>query len=325
MAENTAMYVSHGELLKFASERVNLPADDATIYRDQVNGLRARMESFIAEHPDFGLVKMLLSGSLAKGLALRTINDADLAVYVKAKDAPADEGALLDWLAERLRKAYPNIKPEQVTVGDHVAKISFRGTGLDVEVLPVHYDGLADDRGYIFARDTGRRVLTSIPLHLRFVRRRKQTAPTDYAQVIRFVKWWVRQRKSEDSSFRFKSFMVEMVCAHLRDRGVEFSDYPDALESIFTYIVKSSLRTRISFSDYYTTDKLPAPTGAAIEIFDPVNESNNVAVGYTETDRTRIVTAAEASLDALAEARYATTKTRATECWQRVFGPSFQG
>ena len=41
--------------------------------------------------------------SLAKGTALKTINDIDVALYVKASEAPQNEIDLLIWLAERLR------------------------------------------------------------------------------------------------------------------------------------------------------------------------------------------------------------------------------
>jgi hypothetical protein len=47
------------------------------------------------EVPDYGFVKSLHSGSLAKGTALKTLNDMDVAVYVKKSEAPADENALL--------------------------------------------------------------------------------------------------------------------------------------------------------------------------------------------------------------------------------------
>jgi len=92
-----------------------------------------------------------------------------------------------------------------------------------------------------------------------------------------------------------------------------------------TYIVKSRLKTRISFADYYPASKLPGPTGKAIEIFDPVNETNNVAAIYDDSHRQKIVSAAQDALEAIAEARFATTRGRAIECWQEVLGPSFRG
>ena len=62
-------HVDHAEIVRFAEERVNLPKDKADEYRAQARRLRERLEGYLAEHPDFTLKKMLLSGSLAKGTA----------------------------------------------------------------------------------------------------------------------------------------------------------------------------------------------------------------------------------------------------------------
>ena len=92
---------------------MNLPKDKADEYRAQARRLRERLEGYLAEHPDFTLKKMLLSGSLAKGTALRSLNDIDVACYISGADAPSDVAALLDYLAERLRKAFPNFSPDR--------------------------------------------------------------------------------------------------------------------------------------------------------------------------------------------------------------------
>src|SRR6266853_5254308 len=106
------LHVDHAELVRFAQDRVNLPQDKANEYRAQVKRLRDRLESYLADHPDFTLKKMLLSGSLAKGTALRTLNDIDVACYISGADAPGDVPKLLNYLAERLRKAFPNFSPD---------------------------------------------------------------------------------------------------------------------------------------------------------------------------------------------------------------------
>ena len=79
---------------------------------------------------------MLLAGSLAKGTALRSLNDIDVACYISGADAPHDVIALLTYLAERLRKAYPNFSPDQVQPQTYSVTVSFRGSGLDVDVVP---------------------------------------------------------------------------------------------------------------------------------------------------------------------------------------------
>lgn len=59
--------------------------------------------------------------------------------------------------------------------------------------------------------------------------------------------------KRERENFRFKSFMAELILAHLSDQGHDFSDYPEALQHFFTYLAKSKIRTQILFTDYYNS------------------------------------------------------------------------
>ncbi len=151
----------------------------------------------------------MLSGSLAKGTALKTLNDIDVAFYVKVEKTPKAEPDLLEWLAQRIRGAYPQMKHDQIKPNKHSVCIKYAVSGLSVDVVPVQYKGDPDDRGYLFAFDGGEPVLTSIPLHLTF-------------------------------TFRLKSFMTGLIISHLADTGVSMADYPIALEKVFGYIVKST-------------------------------------------------------------------------------------
>lgn len=309
--------------MTFADEKVNLKQEDVAAFREQVDLLREKLEIYINEHPDYNLVKTLHAGSVAKGTALKTINDMDIAVYIRPSDETSDERRLQTWLIERLREAYPNLEPSQFVLQQHCVTITFRGSGLDVDVVPVIYEDEREDRGYLITKDTGERILTSIPLHLAFIRKRKEEHPKHYRQVVRLVKWWVQQRKADDDSFRFKSFMVELLCSHLADNDlIELSNYPLALEQFFAYIVRSELRERIAFTDNYPASKLPT-SDALIQIFDPVNPENNIAHKYLDLERQKIVEAAYDALDALTEAHHATTKVRALAKWRSVLGPSF--
>jgi len=320
-----ASAVTHADIADFAAESINLSREDAEEYREQVRRLREKLDTYASDHPDYGLIKTLLSGSLAKGTSLKTLNDIDVAFYVKAEKSPSAEPELLNWLAERVREAYPQMKPDQIKPNNHSVCIKYAVSGLSVDIVPVQYKGDPDDRGYLFASDGGKPVLTSVPLHLAFIRKRKAQQKNHFAQVIRLVKWWVRTQKIKDEGFKLKSFMTEMIVTHLADSGVSMADYTVALETVFSYMVKSRLKTRIYFTDYYPASKLPAPTGKAIEVFDPVNETNNVAAIYDDSHRQKIVSAAQDALEAISEARYATTRGRAIERWQEVLGPSFRG
>lgn len=315
-------HVDHREIVLFAQSRVNLPRKEATTYRDQARRLRERLESYLSDNPDFTLRKMLLSGSLAKGTALRSLNDIDVACYISGADAPSDVAELIDYLATRLRTAFPNFSWDQVQPQTYSVKVSFRGTGLDVDVVPILYEDDPDWFGNLVSQDDGTFLKTNIPFHLEFAKSRKEAQPQDFAQVVRLVKFWVRNLKQENSAFRFKSFMVEMILAYLCDQGLSFSDYPEALQHFFTYVARSDLRERIVFTDYYRANRV-GDFAEPVQIIDPVNEQNNVARLYSGSQADSIVEAALDAGDAIDAALAAPTKQETVRYWRKVFGQSF--
>lgn len=318
--------ITHSTITNYAVDRVNLPSADAQRYRKQVRNLREQLEKKIAADPDYGLVKMLHSGSVRKGTALMTTSDMDVAVYVKAAAAPTgDDRSLIQWMEARLKEAFPTLDDDQFEPQDHCVTLTFRGSGLAVDCVPVIYEGEPDNLGDLINKNTGDRLRTSVSQHIEFIKTRKDKHPDDFAQVVRLAKWWVKEMKRKrGDSFRFKSFMVELILARLSDTGQKFDDYIAALEAFFDYILDSELKERIAFTDFYPATALPASNGAVIEIFDPVNAENNVAQRYTETHRQLIIDAAEEAADAIAEAHYSDTKGRAVTLWQTVLGSTFK-
>ena len=323
---STAPIVNHAVLRSFAEDRVNLPKSEVDKHRDQVQRLRDHLQRVIDGHDHYKLIKTLHSGSVAKGTALKTISDMDVAAYLDAQQVPAgDEHKLLAELATILRSAYGATKaPGDFEEQAHSVKVHFHGSGLDIDVAPVVYAGLPDDRGDLITKN-GDRVETSVRLHLEFIRSRKQRYGKDYAQLIRFLKYWVReQKRSRGEDFRCKSFLLELTVAHLADGGVSLSDYPTAIESALAWMVRTEFAEQEWFDDYYDKSDLP-DNNEAIRVYDPVNPSNNVCKTYSAVNRDLLVEAATDALDAVTAARYGTTKGYAVECWQRVFGPTFRG
>lgn len=315
--------VTQADIAAFGETRVNLPAERAKAYRDQVNVLRSHLERYIAAHQDFGLAKMILSGSLAKGTSLRTLNDIDVGMYVKGDSAPSDLAELLRWLETKIRTTYHQISPQNIRVDGPCVVISYAVTGIDIEVSPIYYMGDPQWRGYLWDHSTGEKILTSIPLHLDFIRKRKERQPVHFAQAIRFLKWWAKQREKDTPGFRFRSFLVELVMAKLADGGVSFANYHLAVEQFFQYIQRTGLRERIAFTDYYAPAKLPGRQGDGVEIIDPVNPANNVAGDITSHELNLLVALSSQALDDLSYASTCQTKGAAVECWQSVMGNSF--
>ena len=315
-------HVNHSDIVEFAKEKVNLPKDKADEYREQVTRLTDKLERYIEEHDDFTLKRMMLSGSLAKGTSLRTLNDIDVACYISGADAPKDIAKLLDYLAERLRKAFPNFSPDQVKPQTYSVTVSFRGSGLDVDIVPILYSGDKDWCGNLVSQDDGSFLETCIPRHIEFIKKRKAKQTTHFVQVVRLAKFWAKFMKSEKEGFRFKSFMIELIMAKLCDDGVDFSDYPEALQHFFTYLAKSDMRELIAFPDYYPLSSV-GKFAEPIRIIDPVNANNNAARLYTSGNADAIVDAAIDAGDAIDAALAATTKEKTVYYWQKIFGPSF--
>ncbi|MFJ9680977.1 CBASS oligonucleotide cyclase [Streptomyces sp. NPDC101194] len=326
-------YIDHKVLKGFAQSKVNVPAEEAKERRRQVNHLRERLENYIAAHPDFDLVKLRASGSTAKHTAIRrrsgTGSDADVAAYLRTTDTDIDVSTMLTWLRDRCIEVYGATKDEDdFKPSDHAVGITMRSSGLKIDVVPVLYTGEPDDRGYLVTAE-GTKVLTSVTLHLQFIQTRKEKAGDGYRELIRLLKAWIRESKEVDPELRCKSFLLELLVAHLWDVGwngelLQVDEYPAAIEQVLSYIVRTGLKTPIIFTDYYKAEAVNA-TADPIQVWDPVNPQNNVARGYTEQDRQRLVNHARITLETISMAAYAATKGEALDAWRELFGPTFPG
>lgn len=331
-------HVTHDVLAQHAANKVNVPTDDAARRRNQVNHLRSRLETYIAAHPDYDLVKLRASGSTAKHTAIRRSrgegSDADVAAYVKAASVggvQAEESGLLQWLLDRCVEVYGETKDaEDFKISDHAVGITMRGSGLKIDVAPVLYEGASDDRGHLVTRQ-GDRVLTSVTQHLTFINTRKKAAGPGYAELIRLLKAWIRYSKQQDETdtLRCKSFLLELIVAHLWDHGwngepLQVNDYPRAFEQVLSYIARSGLASTIVFTDFYAATEVKGTT-EPIQVWDPVNPSNNVARSYTVSDRDRLVQHATEALEQVSWAAMSPTKGDANDAWRTLLGPTFQG
>lgn len=331
-----ANHVNHTVLAAYATSKVNVPSDEASKRRSQVNHLRSRLEAHIAEHPDYDLVKLRAAGSTAKHTAIKRRksegSDADVAAYVRASSVggiEADERGLLDWLRDRCIEVYGKTKDaEDFVVSDHAVGITMRGSGLKIDVAPVLYEGAADDCGYLVTRQ-GDRVLTSVTLHLRFLRSRRDAAGANFRELIRLLKAWIREAKRQDDQLRCKSFLIELIVAHLWDTGwhrepLAVNDYPRAFEQVLSFIAHTEMRQPIVFTDFYKVGDVPE-SWDAIQAWDPVNPENNVARSYNDGHRQRLVKLATSALEDVAWATQAPTKGDANDAWRNIFGPGFEG
>ena len=315
-------HVGHKDLVSFAEKKVNLGRNEARKYREQVGRLREKLRAHIKENPNFALRKMMLSGSLAKGTALRSINDIDVALYVSAADAPQKIDELLQWISSELAGSYSGISSDQIRIQEFSVRISFSGTGLDVDIVPIIYEDDPDWYGYLISQLNGKRLWTCIPRHIEFIQRRKSQNPKHFAQVVRLLKYWARLRKSEVSGFKLKSFLIELILAHLVEKGVTLNSYADAMNSWFNFVVSDELIEIIAFQDYFPRSSVDVP-GSRVKVIDPVNPKNNVAKQYDHTSVEVLINECMSAADSIEFALRAISKEETIDAWKRVFGPSF--
>ncbi|WP_423908915.1 CBASS oligonucleotide cyclase [Candidatus Spongiihabitans sp.] len=283
------------------------------------------MDKKLNEDSNFKLRRMLLSGSLAKRTALKNLNDIDVALYILQPNPPDDMPKFLDDLVNMLKTLYSNMEPSQIQKQEHSIRISYRGTGLDVDLVPIAYDDNGEWNGYLYSSRSGEWVKTNIKKHLEFIGKRKKKHDAHYVQVIRLLKYWIKETKKNDESFRFKSFLVELIVAHLADNGkICLDDYVEALADFFNFIVRGKLDEIIVFPDYYPRSSV-SRCSDQIRVFDPVNPGNNVASNYTFHNKKSIADAAADAADAVDSALRAPTKGEAVRYWRKVFGSSFGG
>ena len=118
--------------------------------------------------------------------------------------------------------------------------------------------------------------------------------------------------------------MIEMILSHLCDAGMDFSDYPEALQHFFTYVARRRLAEEDSVSPTTMALVRSGRFREPVQIIDPVNVENNVAKLYSDVQADAIVDAALEAGDAIDAALAAPTKGETVRYWRKVLGSSFQ-
>ncbi|MGH9895312.1 MAG: CBASS oligonucleotide cyclase, partial [bacterium] len=243
--------ITDGDITVFLDDQVNLKREAVAAYREQVHHLREQLAVHVAEHPDFVLVKMLHFGSLAKGTAISTLHEMDVAVYLKPDGLDRNDlNSLLSTVRDLLIQAYPQMEPSQFVIDPPAVTILYRSSGLAVDVVPVIPNGKPDDRGDL-PLAYPRWIETSIPLHLEFIRKRSERHAR-FRELIRLTKWW-----RDEHELPLHSFLIELIWAHLVDGGVLPDDLQEALLTFFSYVARTKLAERIVFTDNYRPSEVP--------------------------------------------------------------------
>ena len=308
------MELTNQEILNFVG-RIKLPPEKKDACISQVNALKAKVEKAIGGMPSAKVVKVIQAGSFRKGTALKPWGDnpldVDMVFFVKVDDrAKFDAEELRREIISVLRAAYPGKQYGDFSNGKKTVGIVFRGSGLEVDIVPF----IPDRENSKYGRQPRKKLhsgefRTSVEKQLEFIHDVKSRWGS-FAPAVRMVKWW-RNRKG----LELPSFAAELLFAHLfgigrigAGTGIE-----RALVDFFEF-VSANPDMRIGFRG--AIGDLP---GGAPIVADPTNNANNVLGNTAPDEWAEVVDAANFAFERIHHAAVVDGKIRTIEIWREVF------
>ena len=311
------MPLTNTQLRCYDSNVLRLPADKRKEYHGQVDHLIAELSRSVRDKTEIKISRVMKAGSFAKFTILRKTSvdpvDVDVVFYISGRSIDRETlESLNDLIYDLLLKIYPNKAVEDFEIQRKAATVSFVGSGLSVDIVPVIEDESRDGYGWQFDLQDGSSMQTCAPCQIKFVRDRKDR-DQDFRTLVRLVKKWRNQAELKP----LKSFAIELVMAYLLDREGAAGSIEQRFRRFLLYIAQSELKERIEFPE--NTEPFGVFSDPVV-ILDPVCSTNNVAARITETERQQIAAAAR---EAWETANFASAENE-NEVWKEIFGPRFK-
>jgi tRNA nucleotidyltransferase (CCA-adding enzyme) len=311
------MALSNTELRYYDGNVLRLPADKRKEYHEQVDRLISELSKSIRNKTEIKITKVVKAGSFAKYTILRKTAvdpvDVDVVFYIADEDIDrVTLESLNDTIFDLLTKQYPSKSVEDFQIQRKAATVTFVGSGLSVDIVPVIEDPDREGYGWQYDLETGSRVETCAPGQIKFVRDRKNS-DGDFRTLVRMAKKW----RNHNGITKLKSFTIELIMAHVLDTQGSDGSIDQRFRNFLLYIAQSGLQDEISFPE----NSLPLGTfNDPVVILDPVSSQNNVASRLSDQERRDIV---EAANDAWETASLASAEND-NEVWKEIFGPRFK-
>jgi hypothetical protein len=297
---------------------LRLPADKRTEYHEQVDRLIAELSLRVKDKTEIKITKVVKAGSFAKFTILKKTNlnpvDVDVVFYISGRNIKHETlQGLNDLIYDLVVKVYPNKAVEDFEIQRKALTVSFIGSALSVDVVPVVEDTFRPGYGWQFDReDPTFRLETCAPCQIQFVRDRKGK-DKDFRTLVRLAKRWRNYAELKP----LKSFTIELIMAYLLDRNGSSGSIEQKFRSFLLFIAQSGLKEKISFPE--NSKPLGSFTDPVV-IIDPVYSQNNVAARITEVERQEIV---KMATEAWESANFASVEDDLS-VWKEVFGPGFK-
>jgi hypothetical protein len=311
------MALSNTQLRYYDSNVLRLPADKRKEYHAQVDRLITELCKSVRDKTEIKITKVVKAGSFAKYTILRKTADdrvdVDVVFYISGRNADQETlNSLNDTIYDLLTKIYPTKSVEDFEIQRKAATVTFVGTGLSVDIVPVIEDPNQANYGWQYDIHDGSKIQTCAPCQIKFVRDRKDQ-DKDFRTLVRMAKRWRTHAELKP----LKSFTIELIMANMLDSQGADGTIEQRFRNFLLYLAQSELKDEIRFPENV------APFGTfsdPVIILDPVYSQNNVASRISEAERKEIVAAAG---DAWEAANFASAEND-NNVWKEIFGPRFK-
>lgn len=309
------MPLTNTQIKYYDSNVLRLPKEKRETYNAQVDRLIAALKDSLKKQDKITIKRVVKAGSLAKHTILRpnaqNPADVDVVFYISGQKVDEETFATLSQkIYDALVNLYPNKSVEDFEIQRKAAKVTFVGTGLEVDIVPVIENPNKDGYGWQFDRIDGSKTETCAPCQVNFVKVRKDEDP-DFRTLVRLAKRWRTWKEVP-----LKSFHIELIMAHVLEVNGKAGSLEKRFRDFLLYIVQSGLKEVIKFPENGWVPQFQD----TVVIIDPVSDTNNVASRITEDERKEIVQLTEESWET---AHFASIEDD-FEVWKELFGKGFK-
>ena len=298
-------------------DRIKLSQEKKSSYANQIDNLKDNVIKAMNGMENAKVTKVKRAGSWKKGTALAPRGDytldIDMVFYLNLEeDMSFDAEELREEIIDVLCKAYPNKEESDFTGGQKTIGIVFRGSGLEVDIVP-----FIPEKGNTTYGRQPRKTLnsgefkTSVDKQLDFISGIK-SRHYNFSSIVRILKSWRNYQELELSSFS-----IELVVAYLLiEKKMSSSSINQAIVTFFEFLGNGNP------IEVYFSGAIGPRTGSAPWIADPTNNENNT-VRLSGREWSEVVETAEKGFETISYARTVRESGRTLDLWKEIFGPSF--
>lgn len=310
------MYLTNQQLQNFVGHITLLPSRKAN-YNNQIDSLKDEVIRAINGMDNTKVTKVRRAGSWKKGTVLKPRDgvalDIDLVFFVDVdKETSFDAEELRNEIIKALCIAYPNKRHEDFENGRKTVGIVFRGSGLEIDIVPF----IPDCGNSSYGRQPRKKLnsgdfRTSVDKQLDFISSVKNKNAY-FTHVVRILKHWRNYKEIE-----LPSFAIELLVAHLINVGKIKKDLEQAIIIFFDFLAHEP-KMIIQFPN-----AIGNVQGSPPVIADPTNNENNTLETMSPIEWSEVVDMALHGFETISYARVVEEKGQTFSLWKEVFGPRF--